>query len=99
MGNIFFVILTSTYPFEDMNKPEAQDAVKQGRRPEIPDAYRSSEDPLIQALVTAIQRCWTHDPKKRATSREIQQYLKPFFEGIDKGKHNRRRKLSADTSL
>jgi hypothetical protein len=99
MGNIFFVLLTRIYPFEDMKKAEAQEAVKKGQRPEIPDEYRSSEDPLIQALVTAIKKCWTHDPQKRATSREIQQYLKPFVEGIDKGKDTRRRKLSASTSL
>jgi serine/threonine protein kinase len=99
MGNIFYVLLTRSYPFEDMKKTEAQEAVKKGQRPVIPDEFLHSEDPIIQALVAAIGKCWTHDPKERATSREIQQYLKPFAEGIAKKTNTHRRKLSASTSL
>jgi serine/threonine protein kinase len=99
MGNMLYVLLTGKYPFDDTKKAEAQDAIKNGQRAVIPDEYLSSDDPLIKALVASINKLWIQDPKKRATSREIQQYLKPLAEGLDKAKSSHRRKLSASTSL
>lgn len=80
MGNIFFVILTGTYPFEDFSKKEVPRMVKRGERPEIPQEYAESEDPLVQALIKAMKMCWVPDPRKRSTSREVQQFLKGFAE-------------------
>ena len=80
-GNIFYVLLTGKYPFEDAGKEEAKFRVMAGKRPKIDEEFLNSKDPLIQALVTATQRCWTQNPEKRPTSREIEQFLRPFATG------------------
>ncbi|CAB9516390.1 STYKc [Seminavis robusta] len=92
MGNIFYVILTGQYPFEDMKKTDAQEAVKRGKRPEIPEKYLNSKDPMVQALVTAILKCWVQHPSNRATSRQIQQLLKPLAEKAIKKKQQQKQK-------
>ncbi|CAB9515322.1 activated protein kinase kinase kinase 7 [Seminavis robusta] len=93
MGNIFYVILTGQYPFEDMKKKDAMEAVKEGKRQEIPEEYMNSKNPMVKALVKAILKCWDQDPSKRATSRQIQQLLKPLAE---KAIQNQQEKLKAE---
>lgn len=81
MGNIFYVILTGKYPFDDVGKDEAKELVMKGERPVISQRYLESSDPLIKAMIEAIQMCWVHRPEKRATSRMVEQYLRPFATG------------------
>ena len=46
--------------------------IKEGKRSHIPEKYTNSTDPFEQTLVKAIQRSWIHDPRERATARELQ---------------------------
>ena len=89
MGNIFYVILTGKYPFEDVDKQKVRELVMKGERTEIDEEYLNSSDPLIKALITAIKMCWVQLPSKRATSREVQQFLQPFATGGSKETHER----------
>jgi len=75
MGNIFYEIMTGYDVFHDVKTKKAQSMVKKGSRPKISSTILNSPDPFDQALLHATRRCWEHDPKIRASAREIQRYL------------------------
>lgn len=76
LGNIFYGILTKLSPFEDDKAKDAQAKVMHGERPPVPKNFLSSTEPEHKALLEAMEMSWIHDPKKRATAREIAAYLK-----------------------
>jgi len=73
--------MTGHYPFDDLENAhgtkEMKDLVRHGRRPHINiDAdFRHSPEPMVQALVEAIDWCWRQDPHERASAREIEELL------------------------
>ena len=75
MGNIFYSLLTEYWPFEGMDEKEAQRKIMDGERPPIDDDIRSSGDPIDTAFVEAISMCWRQNPDKRATAKEVKEYL------------------------
>jgi hypothetical protein len=75
MGNILYSILTQQYPFENESIKVVTQKVMAGERPVIPQLYLNSTDPFDRALLTAIEMCWVHDPKKRATALEVQNHI------------------------
>jgi len=75
MGNIFYALLTEYWPFEGIDEKEAQQKIVDGDRPPIDDVIRSSGDSLDAIFVKAIGMCWRHNPDKRATAKEVRQYL------------------------
>lgn len=75
LGNIFFYLLTGKDLFYDETNPKTKTIKKKimnGERSQIPTKYTNSTDPYEQTLVKAIQRSWIHDPRERATARELQ---------------------------
>ena len=75
MGNIFWVLLHGTYPFEKMSRKATKRAVSKGQRPTFDASLATSDDIYIQALITAAKMCWTQDPEKRASAREVQYFI------------------------
>jgi len=75
MGNIFWVLLHGKYPFAKTCRKGAKKAVIKGHRPPFEEAIIASEDKNIQALVEATRMCWEQDPDKRASAREVLQFL------------------------
>mmetsp|Transcript_25629 Transcript_25629/g.74150 ORF Transcript_25629/g.74150 Transcript_25629/m.74150 type:complete len:522 (-) Transcript_25629:3442-5007(-) len=75
MGNLFYSLLTEYWPFEGMDEKEAQQKIMDGERPPIDDSIRNSSDPIDAAFIRAISMCWRQNPKKRATAKEVKQYL------------------------
>ena len=76
LGNIFYALIMKEYPFEhDAGKKKAQQLIMEGKRPPISDRYTNSSDPFTQALIKAINMCWTHQPEQRASARDVEQYL------------------------
>ena len=74
-GNILYHILTGIYPFEKQKSEKARERVMAGERPHIPSSVQNSTDPFDQAMLKAIQMCWIHEPKKRASARQIQEFI------------------------
>jgi len=74
-GNILYHILTGVYPFEKQKSESVREQVIAGERPHIPISVINSTDPFDQAMVKAIQMCWIHDPKERASARQIQEFI------------------------
>lgn len=82
MGNIFYSLLTELWPFEELEDKEAKKKIKAGDRPPIPDELRHSDDPSVKTLRNAIDLCWIHSPRKRATAREVENYIAEELEKI-----------------
>ena len=75
LGNIFFVLLSGRYPFRELSRKATRKAVAKGERPEFDEELIQSTDQNVQALIEAAKMCWVHDPLRRATARQVQQYL------------------------
>jgi len=73
-GNVLYQVLTLQEPFEleGWSEDEVSTAIMEGKRPHISHSmYRDSNDPIINALVRAIDMCWLQDPQQRPKAREI----------------------------
>ena len=66
----------SVYPFADRGTNTVSSMVTRGVRPGIPADIRNSEDPIIQALVKAIDMCLKQDPADRASAEEVRDMLR-----------------------
>lgn len=75
MGNVFYVLLTEQWPFNDEDSKDVKRCVKSGKRPHIPQRLRESTDPAHKAIQKVMAMCWRQDPKKRATAREVADIL------------------------
>ena len=87
LGHIFYTLLHTEEPFgeiKDSNK--VQQLVVQGLRPNVTDEIANSQDPAVQAILTAMNMCHAYDAKKRATARQVEQLLKQKLEEIEPGK-------------
>jgi hypothetical protein len=82
MGNVFYAILSGLMPFEGIKQKKASQYVMEGKRPEIPDEVKESDDIAIQAILAATKACWTHDPKERPPAKKIRDELKSVMERI-----------------
>ena len=47
LGNIFYMMLSQQWPWEGLEEKEAIKRVMDGRRPEIPESIRKSNDPAV----------------------------------------------------
>lgn len=75
LGNIFYAIVTGLWPYDHQNVKEAQRKVIAGETPVISQEFLDSSDPFDQAMLKAIYKCWVRDPTKRASAREVQQFI------------------------
>mmetsp|Transcript_30317 Transcript_30317/g.44873 ORF Transcript_30317/g.44873 Transcript_30317/m.44873 type:complete len:85 (-) Transcript_30317:16-270(-) len=83
MGNIFYMLLTYSYPFENIDVKKAMKMVMNGKRPEVSREIMESTDPMNLALIKAMQMCHIHDPTKRATAREVSNFLTQELKKIE----------------
>ena len=79
MGNIFYTLLTDSWPFEELYDEEGtqavREAVRAGDRPSLTEELRNSTDPRIVALIRAMEMCHIHDWRHRVTSKEVADFL------------------------
>mmetsp|Transcript_23724 Transcript_23724/g.67003 ORF Transcript_23724/g.67003 Transcript_23724/m.67003 type:complete len:574 (+) Transcript_23724:859-2580(+) len=86
LGNIFYGILTSLTPFEDISdSADIQKKIRHGKQPPIADKFKNSKDPYIKALLKVIGMCWVQDPKARSSSREVMDYLEQRLVELGEG--------------
>eukprot|EP00537_Pseudo-nitzschia_pungens_P003235 CAMPEP_0172359682 /NCGR_PEP_ID=MMETSP1060-20121228/3873_1 /TAXON_ID=37318 /ORGANISM="Pseudo-nitzschia pungens, Strain cf. cingulata" /LENGTH=379 /DNA_ID=CAMNT_0013081459 /DNA_START=369 /DNA_END=1508 /DNA_ORIENTATION=- len=75
LGNVLYAVLTGKDPFEEEKEKKVKELIKSGKRPEIDSEYRDSNDPFDLAMIKAIEMCWIQDPEKRASAREVQNFI------------------------
>jgi len=87
LGNVLYSLLTGKYPFEDIEDSKTVERkVKAGKRPHIPTSYRNSTDPFDQALLKVIEMSWIHEPKERASAREMQTFISSELKRLNDNK-------------
>lgn len=75
MGNVFYVLLTSTWPWDGMKEEDAQKNVIEGKRPFVNASIIESTHPVDKALLKAMEMCHEQDPNQRASAEEVLQFL------------------------
>ncbi|KAL7560676.1 hypothetical protein ACA910_001358 [Epithemia clementina (nom. ined.)] len=75
LGNIFYALLTRSWPFGNLSHKEAKLIVEKGGRPPLPPSIKNSRDPIHKILVRAMKMCQRQNPQDRANAREVERYL------------------------
>ncbi|KZT57536.1 kinase-like protein, partial [Calocera cornea HHB12733] len=68
LGMTIYEILAGHKPFAGTSSRMARDAIQDGDRPDIPDAWK--QDAEVAVLIGLMTKCWTHDPGKRPSCSE-----------------------------
>jgi Protein kinase domain len=98
LGNMLYAIVTGEWPFDEIKAEKAKTLVAHGKRPFIDDSVRDSKDPYDKAILTAMDRCWKHDPRHRPSALEVKQYLEEHmppgsvWDGGERPQRHRHRK-------
>jgi len=89
LGNILYKVAVGKSPWKyNFNKVDILTkehtekitrAKLKGGKPMVPDGVKNSKDPSIQAVLTAMSRCYRNDPDIRPTAREVSDYLNKKF--------------------
>lgn len=79
MGNIFYTLMINKWPFEDLYDKDGTSAVRKevraGHRPPMTSRVQNSQDPRIKAMIKAMEMCFVQDWRKRATAKEVADFL------------------------
>lgn len=92
MGHIFFRLICGHEPWNKLEpggrptKEEVNLKVQRGDLPFVPDEVRHSEDPEVMAIYKAMKACYTFDPTKRPSAREISKTLEKTLVSLEKKK-------------
>ena len=79
MGNIFFSLLMDKWPYEELYKKKNTYAVSKlitkGKRDKLSKELLESTDSIDAALRTAMDMCWEQDWRKRASAKDVANFL------------------------
>ena len=97
LGNILYKIAVGKSPWKynfnkakkilEEHKEKITRTKLKGGKPKVPDEVKNSKDPSIQAVLTAMDRCYRNDPDVRPSAREISDYLNKKFLTIGRKKN------------
>lgn len=82
-GNVLFTLLQEEYPFRTRKTEEAQELVKNGRRPDIYFDLWNSTDPVNQALKEGMVMSHQQYPVERWSARELAGHFKQKMRELD----------------
>lgn len=69
-------------PFEDIGQEEAQELVKDGKRPDISDDILNNNDIAVKTILSIIKQCWEQDPADRPSASYVRDELKRVMDGM-----------------
>jgi serine/threonine protein kinase len=85
-GNILYGIITGQRPWSDERGKHIRTAIQMGERPVVNDTIRNAAGTVDAELTRLLDRVYEHDPKKRASAREIVGELESMLERELRGK-------------
>ena len=86
LGSLMFYLLTGSRVWREIADDHTERVrryIIEGKRPEIEEKILNSSDPVDKALKRAYDMACVYDPKKRATAREVSDYLDGVLKGIE----------------
>ena len=87
LGNILYVIATEKEPYYKDHTKEAQRLVMEGTLPSLDQDFIDSDHPADKALVVAMNMCFEHDWRKRASSAEVRDFLRKELKRVNREEH------------
>ena len=76
LGAIIHYILLGYRPFKSLKSDEVFDSIERGTIPKLPPGYISNDDPLLQALLTVMTKCYEFDQERaRPHAKDIVKFL------------------------
>ena len=86
LGSIIYHILTGKRVWKSQYiKRDAEQAMIRGELPVIDDSIKNSSDPVHQALLNAFYMCYTYNPQKRPSAKEVARYLEERWSELSDG--------------
>ena len=86
LGSIIYHILTGKRVWKSQYiKRNAEKAMIRGELPVIDDSIKNSSDPVNQALMKAFYMCYTYDPEKRPSAKQVARYLEERWSELSDG--------------
>jgi serine/threonine protein kinase len=83
LGNIFYSLLTESWPFENLKEDEAQNRISEGKRPNLEfDVMKNSTDRVSIVMKEAIRICWAQEPTTRPSAMELVHFLQSELNNI-----------------
>lgn len=90
LGSLFYYLLTGERAWEGYSdkkeRKKTQGWIVGGKKPHISSKFYRSEDPIDKALLQAYDMSTVFDPKKRATAKEVADYLNRIMEKLSRSK-------------
>ncbi|KAL7483099.1 hypothetical protein ACHAW6_008741 [Cyclotella cf. meneghiniana] len=87
LGSLMFYLLTGARVWRDIAETHTDKVrryIVQGKRPTIKQDILDSKDPVDVALKTAYDMCTVYDPERRATARQVADYLESVWKELNK---------------
>jgi hypothetical protein len=98
LGNVLYFLLTRNVPFQDVAFKKVGKRVRNGERPVVFDKLLHSSHPFDKYMIEAIKMCFTADPDKRPSAKQVADKLAegiaklgqvvPPANSYNSGKHN-----------
>ena len=85
LGSIIHHILTGNKVWKELKKNKAQQSVIDGKLPRISSVILNSTDPVDVLLMKARDMCYVYDPKKRASARQVANFLHEGWKKLSAG--------------
>ena len=83
LGNIFYSLLSESWPFENMKEDEAQNRISEGERPSLEfNVKGNSTNRASLVMKEAIKLCWEQEPTIRPTANELVKFLESELKSI-----------------
>lgn len=84
LGNVLYFLLTDTVPLDDMESDDAYEFIANGGRVKVTDEEILSSTHLFDTtMMKAMDMCFVYNPKKRATAREVAEFIKSAVDRIE----------------
>ena len=84
-GNILYMLLQKDWPFREVDEKEAKKLIRKGYRPSFDAAVWNSTDHIDMVLKEAMIMCHEQEAKDRASSREVEIFLKQHLQNFSGG--------------
>lgn len=86
LGSLFYYILTGKRAWQSYTdkkeRKKAQGWIVDGKKPHISSKLLNSRDPIDKALLKAYEMSTVYDPEKRATARQVSDFLNKVWEEL-----------------
>lgn len=83
LGNVLYFLLTKRAPLDEMESDETTKFIAKGGRIKVEEEeILSSTHPFDTTLIKALDMCFVFDPKKRASAREVADFIKSSLDRI-----------------